>query len=149
MSRVELSLLHCYRCGHRWAPQKPEVRICPHCKSPLWDEPKIRVPHGGGGLGIEQVLGPHRREILRIARRYGAQELRVFGSVARGSATEDSDVDFLVTEFSKDRPVRAPLPALRMGAELSELLGRDVDVVTEQGLFWLVQPQVITEAVPL
>jgi uncharacterized protein len=149
MARVELNMLHCYRCGHRWAPQKTEVRICPHCKSHLWDVPKIRIPRGGGGLGIPEVIDPHRETILRIARRYGAQELRVFGSVARGSATKDSDVDFLVTSFAPSRQAKGPFPAIRMGAELAKLLGRGVDVVTEQGLFWLVQPQVVAEAVPL
>lgn len=100
-------------------------------------------------MGIEEVLGPHRAELRRIARRYGARELRVFGSVARGSATEESDVDFLVSQFSERRPSHGSFPALRMGAELARLLGREVEVVTEQGLFWLVQPQVIAEAVPV
>src|ERR1700690_2300683 len=124
MARIELNRLHCYRCGHSWAPQKEEVRICPHCKSTLWDVPKIRIPRGGGGLGMEEVIRPHHEEILGSARRYGADELRVFRSVARGSATKDSDVDFVVTRFDARRRTKAPFPALRMGVELSRLLGR-------------------------
>ena len=47
-------------------------------------------------MGIEELLLPFREEILKIATKYGADNLRVFGSVARGEATPDSDIDFLV-----------------------------------------------------
>jgi len=147
MQRIDLPILSCYRCGHSWTPAKVVVRRCPRCKSIHWDEPKIRVPRGGGGLGIEDILGPHRVRIAQIARRYGARNLRVFGSVARDSASARSDVDLLV-DFDWTRKVRA-LRSVDMARELSDLLGRRVDIATEQSLHWLVQPQVVAEAVPL
>jgi len=142
MRSIELPLLHCYRCGNSWTPRRVVVRMCPRCKSTLFDEPKLRVPPGGGGLGIREVLGPMREHIVRLAKKHEVREIRVFGSVARGSATPTSDVDFLV-EF-RGRPRRAELRR-----DLEELLHRPVDVVTEDALHWYVQPQVIAEAVPL
>ena len=139
---VDLPLLHCYRCGYTWTPRHVIVRICPRCKSPYFDEPKIRVPSAGGGQGIEQVLAPHRKEIYRIARKHGVREIRVFGSVARGSATSASDIDLLV-EF------RGPPHTSDLRRDLEGLLHRNVDVVTDSMLHWYVQPQVVVEAVPL
>lgn len=147
MQRVDVPILSCYRCAYSWTPVKAVVRRCPRCKSALWDEPKIRVPKGGGGLGVEAVLGPHRIRIAEIARRYGARDIRVFGSVGRGSATARSDVDLLV-DFDWARKV-PPMRSIDMARELSELVGRRVEIATEQSLHWLVQPQVVVEAVPL
>jgi len=147
MQRIDLPILSCYRCGHSWTPAKTIVRRCPRCKSTLWDVPKIRVPVGGGGLGIADVLTPYRNQIWKIARRYGAHNLRVFGSVARGSATPTSDVDLLV-DFDWHKQTR-PLRSIDLARDLAGLLGRRVEVATEQSLHWLVQPQVVVEAVPL
>ena len=147
MQHVVLPILSCYRCGYSWTPVKSVVRRCPRCKSVHWDEPKIRVPPGGGGLGINEILGQYRVQILQIARRYGARNVRVFGSVARGSATPKSDVDLLV-DFDWNKKVRAPR-SIAMAQDLSNLVGRRVEVATEQSLHWLVQPQVVVEAVPL
>ncbi|MEC4816692.1 MAG: nucleotidyltransferase domain-containing protein, partial [Scytonema sp. PMC 1069.18] len=47
-------------------------------------------------MGIEEILLPFRSEILKIAAKYGAYNIRVFGSVARNEARDNSDVDFLV-----------------------------------------------------
>lgn len=94
-------------------------------------------------MGIEQVIGPHRALVLRLARRYGAGEVRVFGSVARREATLASDVDLLVS------PVRGRYDPISLVLELKRLLGRKVDVVSERSLHWFVQPQVVAEAVPL
>lgn len=69
----------------------------------------------------------------------------MFGSVRRGQAREESDLDLLVT-FRKGTDV---LDQLRLERELGTLLGRKVDVVTEAGLHPLVRPQVMYEAVPL
>ena len=124
------------------------MRMCPRCKSKLWDEPKIRVPAGGGGDGVRKILTPHRQEILRIARKYGAREIRVFGSVARSAAGPRSDVDLLV-DFDDRQRVQSSLRSLDLAQELEAILGRRVDVATEQSLHWLVQPQVLAEAVPL
>lgn len=148
MLHVEIPNLHCYRCGNTWTPRARLVKICPRCKSIHWDEPKLYVPTGGGGLGITDVLGPYRDRIERIARRYKARELRVFGSVARQEATLQSDVDLLV-DFDRTHKTRSSLRSLDMAVELEKLLGRRVDVSTEDSLHWFVQPQVIAEAVPL
>ncbi len=148
MLELDIPKLHCYRCGDTWTPRARVVRICPRCKSTLWEVPKIRVPTGGGGLGVEQVLGPYRERIEKIARRYHAQEIRVFGSLARGEATPESDVDFLA-DFDRSRKTKSTLRAVDFALELEELLGRHVDVATEESLHWFVQPQVVAEAVPL
>jgi len=120
------------------------VRICARCKSPYFDLPKVRIPSYGGGLGINEVIGGHRLTVLRIARQHGAENVRVFGSVARRRATERSDVDLLVDPMP-DRPFRQ----IDLSIRLSQLLGRPVDVVSETGLDWFLQPAVVSEAVPL
>ena len=55
----------------------------------------IRIQHG---LGINEIIGDKRAAIISVARKYGASNVRVFGSVARGEATEASDVDLLVDQ---------------------------------------------------
>jgi len=119
------------------------VRMCARCKSPYFAEPRLVVPTYGSGLGIEEVIGSKRQTLLRVARKYGARDVRIFGSVARKEATKSSDVDILV-----DREKRG-FDRWGLTVELKKLLGRKVDLVPEQSLHWLVQPQVIAEAVPL
>lgn len=146
MQLVDIPVLRCHRCAYAWRPSQPVVRICPRCKSALWDRPKLRTELGPRtGLGVEQVVGRCRNEILRIARRYGASDVRVFGSVRRGQANRQSDLDLLIT-FRKGADL---FDQLRLERELRVLLGRKVDVVTEKGLHPLVRPQVLFEAVPL
>jgi predicted nucleotidyltransferase len=86
-----------------------------------------------------------REQILRLARRHGVTGVRVFGSMARGDAGPQSDVDLLV-EVGPD-----PSPWFPGGlvAELEELLGRRVQVITERGLDDLLRDRVLEEAVPL
>jgi predicted nucleotidyltransferase len=86
-----------------------------------------------------------REEILAIAARHGARRVRVFGSVARGEETRSSDLDLLV-EFE---PGRSLLDQIALAQDLKDLLGREVDVVTEKGLHWYVKERVCREAVPL
>jgi predicted nucleotidyltransferase len=88
------------------------------------------------------VLLEKRDEILRIAAKHGARNVRVFGSMARGEAREDSDLDLLV-EFEPDRSL---LDHSALVLDLEELLGRKVDVVTEAGLYWLLRRRVLKEA---
>lgn len=86
-----------------------------------------------------------RQEILTLAEKYGARNVRLFGSVARGEARLDSDVDFLV-ELETGRSL------FDLGGFLSELralLGVEVDVVTENGLRSRIRERVLKEAVPL
>ena len=90
-------------------------------------------------------LRSRRAEILAVARRRGARNLRIFGSVARGDAGPASDVDILV-EFE---PGRGLLDHAGLMLDLSELLGCKVDVVSERGLHWYIRDRVLGEAVPL
>jgi len=94
---------------------------------------------------LEELLREKRDEILRICAKHGARNVRVFGSVVRGEAGEDSDVDFLV-EFE---PGRSLLDQAGLVLDLEELLGRKVDVVTERGLYWLLRRRILKEARPL
>ena len=90
-------------------------------------------------------LRDRRDEIIEVARARGASRVRVFGSVARGDATESSDVDFLV-DLEPDRNL-LDLGGLLM--DLQDLLQRDVDVVTERGLRSRVAERVLADAVEL
>jgi predicted nucleotidyltransferase len=96
-------------------------------------------------MGIDEILGPKREEILRIAARHGVTSIRVFGSVARGEAGPESDVDFLVEIGGKLTPW-FPVGLLR---DLEELLGRKVDVATPNGLHWYIKDRILAEAVGL
>jgi uncharacterized protein len=91
------------------------------------------------------IVKEKREEILTIARRHGAFNVRVFGSVARGDADEKSDIDLLV-DLDADRSL-FDLGALVV--ELNESMGRHVDVVTERGLRERVRERVVGEAVAL
>ena len=93
-------------------------------------------------MGISEIIGDKRKEILSLAAKYGASNVRVFGSVAQGAANENSDVDFLV-ELESGRSL-FDLGGLLMA--LQELLGRNVDVVTEKGLHWYIKERVLSEA---
>ncbi len=143
----ELPTLHCYRCGASWTPRRPMIRMCPRCRSRLWDQPRIRISPPGRGLGVEDIIAPRRDEILALARKYGATNLRVFGSIARHEAGPASDADFLVDFTGRWHGPKSRL--YLMGREMEELLGRPVDLVREESLHWYVQPQIVSEAVPV
>ena len=137
---------HCYRCVYTWKARRERgPRMCPRCKSRLFDKPKIRAITLGNGLGIPEVVSPHRQAILRAARRYGARRLWIFGSVRRREATSRSDVDLLV-EWARHVSL---LDVAGLQAELRKALGRPVDVVNRHGLHWAVEPQVEAEKVPV
>ena len=91
------------------------------------------------------LIKAKREEILRIAERHGARDVRVFGSVARGEATDQSDIDLLVSTSEHTSPW---FPAALV-EELERVLGRKVDVVTEGGLYWLLRRRILQEARPL
>jgi len=94
---------------------------------------------------IAATIQDKRAEILDIATRYGASNVRVFGSVARGEEREDSDVDLLV-DFE---PGRSLLDHAGLTLELQELLGRPVDVGTTKGLRPQYRERILQEAVTL
>jgi uncharacterized protein len=98
------------------------------------------------GLGISDLLAPKRAEILAIAEKHGAYNLRVFGSVARGEATHQSDVDFLIDyDLAKITPW---FPSGLM-LDLEDLLKRKVDVATVDMLKERIKEHVLKEAVML
>lgn len=92
-------------------------------------------------MRIEQITN-RKDEITRIAERYGATNIRVFGSVSRGEADDDSDIDFLV-DLEHGRSL-LDLGGLLM--DLQKLLGRRVDVVTEKGLRPRIRERILREA---
>ncbi len=92
-----------------------------------------------------QLIRQRKQEIMQIAARYGAHNLRVFGSVARGEAGPESDVDLLV-QFDANRSL---FDLVTMSQELEDLFGRRVEVVTEQALHWYIRERVLHEAVAL
>jgi hypothetical protein len=94
-------------------------------------------------MGIDEILGSKRDEILRIAARHGVTSIRVFGSVARGEAGPESDVDFLVEIGDRVSPW---FPA-GLILDLEDLLGREVDVATTNGLHWYLKDRILAEAV--
>ena len=94
---------------------------------------------------LQELLQVQRDEILRLAARHGARNVRVFGSAARGEATETSDLDFLV----EMEPERSLLDLAALRNDLMDLLGREVDVVTEDSLYWLLRRKILREARPL
>lgn len=92
------------------------------------------------------VLSNVDRELIRhVAEKHGARNVRVFGSVARGDARPDSDLDLLV----EAGPTTTPWFPGGLVAELEELLGRRVDVVTDRGLLSALRDRVLREAVPV
>lgn len=93
----------------------------------------------------QQLISLKRDEILVLANRHGARNVRLFGSVARGQANEESDLDVLVEAGPK---TTAFFPG-GLVADLEDLLGCKVDVLTEGALHPYVRERVLAEAVPL
>jgi len=96
-------------------------------------------------MDIKYLLKEKREDILRIAKHYGAYNVRIFGSVARDESDSESDVDFLV----KLEPGTTLLKYAALLRKLESLLGFKVDIVTEAGLRKQMREQVMREAVVL
>ena len=96
-------------------------------------------------MSIRELLQEKREEIIRIAAEHGASNVRIFGSVARGEARLDSDVDFLV----ELEPNRSLLDHVALIQDLEDFLGRKVDVATDKGLQERVRDRILNEALPL
>lgn len=92
-----------------------------------------------------ELLRQHRGRILELAARHGATDVRVFGSVARNEADEESDVDLLV----RMEPGRSLFDLGALIVDLEDLLARRVDVVTERGLRPRLREHVLRDAVPV
>ncbi len=84
-----------------------------------------------------------REEILRIAAQHGATRIRVFGSIARGEARPDSDVDLLV----RMERGRSLFDLVGLWQDLEELLGRKVDVISEGGMSPYIRERILSEAI--
>ena len=96
-------------------------------------------------MTMMEALVQRRAEILAVAQRHGARNLRVFGSVARGESDERSDIDLLVDM----EPGRSLLDVGGLVMDLRSLLGHSVDVVTERGLRERIREGVMRDAIPL
>lgn len=96
-------------------------------------------------MTLENLSADKRAEILLIAARHGARNVRIFGSVARDEAGRDSDLDVLVDL----EPGRSLFDLGSLLMELQDLLGCRVDVVTEKGLRPRIRERVLREALPL
>ena len=96
-------------------------------------------------MTIRELLNAKRDEILKLAAKHGAFNVRVFGSVAREEERADSDVDFLVEMESH----RSLLDQVGLIQDLEDLLGKKVDVTTETGLRERFRTRILREAVPL
>ncbi len=94
---------------------------------------------------LNDLLREKREDILRLAKEYGAYNVRVFGSVARGEADEKSDIDLLV-DMEKGRSL-FDMGGLLM--DLQDVLGHNVDLVTENGLRERIKDHVLNDAIPL
>ncbi|MDC0832185.1 nucleotidyltransferase [Leptolyngbya valderiana BDU 20041] len=98
---------------------------------------------------IETRLGDsiarYRQQILEIAAKHGASNIRIFGSVARGTSTDESDLDLLV-EFESDRTL---LDQIALKQDLEDLLNRPIDIAEPNCLHPIVRDRVLGEAIPL
>ncbi|NRF70928.1 nucleotidyltransferase family protein [Aquincola sp. S2] len=94
---------------------------------------------------MHPLIETNREALRALARRRGMVDVKVFGSMARGDARDDSDVDLLVTLM----PGTSGLALGGLLLDAQELLGRRVDIVTEQGLYPALRDRVLSEAVPL
>ncbi len=92
-----------------------------------------------------EELKAYRKEILALAQKYHAPNIRVFGSVARREATAESDVDFLINVS----PKQSLLDLIGLIQDLKELLGCEVDVAQSTVLHPVIRDQVLKEAIPL
>lgn len=92
-----------------------------------------------------EMLKQNKAEILAIAAKHGASNVRIFGSVIRGEDTEESDVDVLV-DMASDR---SRLDLVRFQQEIEALVDRKADVLTENGLNRYLKDRILAEATPL
>jgi predicted nucleotidyltransferase len=90
-------------------------------------------------------LQSKRQDILQIAARHGAHNIRLFGSAARGDDRPDSDLDLLVEMESG----RSLLDLVALGQDLEELLHRKVDVLTDSSVHPAIRPHILADARPL
>ena len=113
------------------------------CFAAIDARPRVRVYNEDHDTAMD--LRQNRHDILRLAEHYGARNLRVFGSVARGDDPADSDVDLLV-DMDPDRSL---LDIVGLGQDLEALLDRRVDVLTGASLHPALRDRILAESRPL
>lgn len=96
-------------------------------------------------MNLNRLIEENRPAILEAAKRHGARNVRIFGSVARGDYDDQSDLDFLV----EMEPGRSLLDHAALLNELEDILGRKVDVVSEHGIKARIKDRVLKEARPI
>jgi uncharacterized protein len=96
-------------------------------------------------MNLAARIAEHRNEILALARKHGAENIRIFGSVAKRTESDTSDLDLLVSLG----PKRSPFFPGGLKADLEDLLACEVDIVTENALHKLIRDQILAEAKPL
>jgi uncharacterized protein len=106
----------------------------------------LPASRGGSPGPVAALLREHRAEIRAAAEAVGARNVRVFGSVARGEETPESDVDLLVDFPAAELGL---FPLLRLAGEIEELVGRPVDVAAVEVMAAPVRERALAEAVPL
>ncbi|SEA45448.1 hypothetical protein SAMN05660420_02118 [Desulfuromusa kysingii] len=94
---------------------------------------------------MDRLIETHRKQILQLARQRGAKQIKVFGSMATDRATASSDVDFLV-EMHSGKSAFALGGLLK---DLEELLGRQIDMSTPNGLHPAIRHKILQEAIEL
>ncbi|MGE0101219.1 MAG: nucleotidyltransferase family protein [Blastocatellales bacterium] len=96
-------------------------------------------------MTLQELLNNKKEAIAGLAKKYGASNIRVFGSVARGDETPASDIDLLV-DMDSDSSL---FDQIALQEEIEILLGRKIDLVTEDSIYWLIRRRVLKEAIPL
>jgi len=96
-------------------------------------------------MPLNTLITKNRNAIKEIARRYNATNIRIFGSMARGDASPDSDVDILADLDTNT----SLLDRIALSQEIEDLLGRKIDLVTPDKLHRIIKDKIIKEAVSL
>lgn len=94
---------------------------------------------------VMEILESKRKELIILARKHGASNIRVFGSVSRKEETIDSDIDLLV-DMAEDASL---LDLARLKNDLEDLLGRPIDITTKPALHPMIADTILKEAIPL
>jgi predicted nucleotidyltransferase len=97
-------------------------------------------------MKFKQILAEKREEIIKIAQKHGAYNVRIFGSVARGEDDEKSDIDFLIDYDLSKTSSWFPMGLI---LDLEALLGRKVDVATDDSLHYFIRDKVLEEVIKL
>ncbi|GBF80612.1 nucleotidyltransferase family protein [Aphanothece sacrum] len=97
-------------------------------------------------MKVKQLIQQKREDILKIAAKHGAYNVRIFGSVAREEETEKSDIDFLI-DYDLDKI--SPWFPVGLIEDLENLLNRKVDVVTSKSIHYFIRDKVLDEAIYL